>query len=100
VRSIHLYPGDSALSRAPSVPDGRFAPSNDVGSYAGKANQARQIPTEEPDEMCPTVIGQEELSKAATPTLLGLGDNHPHTRKKRSIQKPKEYNPEIHHHTM
>jgi hypothetical protein len=69
-----------------------MARSNEVGSYAGGANIARQIPTEEPGEMCPTAIGQEGLSKAATPTILGLGDNHPHTRKKIDSET-KEYKP-------
>jgi hypothetical protein len=61
---------------------GRSARSNRVGSYAGRANQARQIPTEEPDEMCLTATGQKGLSKAATSTLIGLGAHHSHTRKK------------------
>jgi len=40
--------------------------SNEVGSYAVRANQARQIPNEKPDEMCSIAIVQEGLSKAAT----------------------------------
>jgi hypothetical protein len=52
---------------------GSFAISTEVDSYAGRATQARQVSTEEPDKVSPTVIGQEGLFRSATPTLLGLG---------------------------
>ena len=52
---------------------GRFAVSTEVDSYAGRATQTRQVLTEEPDKVSPTVIGQEGLFRSATPTLLGLG---------------------------
>ena len=51
----------------------RFAISTEVDSYAGKATQARQVPTEEPDKVSPTAIGQEGLFRSAIPTLLGSG---------------------------
>ena len=44
-------------------------------------SQARQVPVEEPDEACPSVKGREREFRSAIPTLLGLGANHPHTRK-------------------
>jgi hypothetical protein len=50
-------------------------------SWCCRVTSARQVPTEEPDEVCPTTIGQKGLLKWATPTVLGLGANHPHTWK-------------------
>jgi hypothetical protein len=63
---------------------GRFAISTEVDSYAGKATQARQDPTEEPDKVSPIAIGQEGLFRSATPTLLGLG-GITHTSEKNNI---------------
>jgi hypothetical protein len=70
----------------------RFAISTEVDSYAGKATQARQDPTEEPDKVSPTAIGQEGLFRSATPTLLGLGGITHISKKITLIQKLKEDN--------
>lgn len=60
---------------------GRFPCSNEADSYDGRATQTRWVSTEEPNELCPTMTGQKRFSRSATPTLLGLGVDHSHTRK-------------------
>jgi hypothetical protein len=58
-----------------------FSSSNEADSYAGRATQAGEVPTEEPNEVCPTTTRQKGLSRSATPILPGLGIGHSHTRK-------------------
>ena len=58
-----------------------FPSSNEADSYGGRAIQAGEVPTEEPNEVCPTTTGQKGLSRSATPTLPGLGTEHSRTRK-------------------
>jgi hypothetical protein len=67
-----------------------FPSSNEVDSYAGRATQAGEVPTEEPNEVCPTTTGQKGHSRSATPTLPGLGIDHSQTRKNNVDSETKE----------
>jgi len=58
---------------------GRFVSSSEVDSYAGRATQARQIPTNEPGSVS-KMIRHKGLFKSATPTFLVLEANHPNTK--------------------
>jgi len=60
--------------------EGRFASYSEVDSYVGRATQTSQVPTHEPDEVCPIMTGHKGLLKSATPTLLVLGAIHPRTK--------------------
>ena len=55
---------------------------NEVEGLAGRSTQARQVPTKEPGEVCPTATGKDGLCRSATPTLLVLRVNHPHSPQK------------------
>jgi len=53
--------------------------SSEVDSYDGRATQASQIPTHEPDEVW-IMIRHKGFFESATPILLVLGANHPHIK--------------------
>jgi len=58
-----------------------FSSSNEPDSYARRATQAGEVPSEEPNEVCPTTTGHTWLSRSGAPTLLGLGIDHSRTQK-------------------
>jgi len=67
-----------------------FQSSNEANSYAVRATQAGEVPTEEPNAVCPTTTGQKGLSRSAISALPGLGIHHSHTRKNNVDSKPEE----------
>jgi hypothetical protein len=70
---------------------GRFASSSEVGRCGGRATQARQVPTVEPDEVCSTTIGSGGGSLGELHQfLLELKANHPHIRKNEIDSETKE----------